>query len=821
MNPYNPATQFEQWLAWEKANSGGAPPPPPATPPPAPTNNATLPGTSNVPPKPGVSGGGSTTNYQAQNVANERAIQLATGKYIENPPPNYVLINNGSKAIGPGGAAYAWDNTSNLWYPTFSTKAEQNAAVVARGQQNTQQQNVGLRNAIATSAQPAEQRTGQAIANSAGMMGTLYPDQGPRLPGFEMFNRPGLGIQSEGRRTLRDSGELNTINAYLNRGQIQFGPGIRGAGQTGNNIVFQGGGQNSRIDPQLLFPNVSVSVPDTYVKGQGNTGDFNRAYDVPFNIGPGGASLMNIGGSNVQVQSADKGTGFGFALNAMPYANIGTAYARDLSDDPALQAGQTLSLLAAQNQYGSNAQDILTAANRAQYSGNTPAMAGPWTGNGAASQGQVFAAGQAMPQDVLAELVAQREEEEGTPGMARGGMVVAMPRRARSSGRPLGFASGGTVTYKNTGTGVTSQFPSGTSLPGWEVVNETPTTPEPAPAPAPTGPTSSYNPGPPPTSEPEPDPLGDFNALDAGLLDPFIRAQEQANARDRNRNASLYQWRLAGREAPSAVDVPLGYDTSRQAPSGQYYSQTKALNDRINAVTSAREDLRATGASGISPAAVNARIAELKQSAGYLADLQDAEQKLVSLGGPPDPQAILNMQQNILGLSTSIANLGNPDPFANPSEFAVQEQWKAALAEQKAALAEAEQHANAYQQALNTKQNLYAASGLTPAQVNQQLGAYAANLAALQQQLQQATAAQGLRQKVYNLTVGSPLPGFKNGGTVTAGKKSMVTPERIWGVGDSGEVYFQVGEPRTPGGPPAPERLTITPLPMGRRKVAA
>ena len=68
------------------------------------------------------------------------------------------------------------------------------------------------------------------------------------------------------------------------------------------------------------------------------------------------------------------------------------------------------------------------------------------------------------------------------------------------------------------------------------------------------------------------------------------------------------------------------------------------------------------------------------------------------------------------------------------------------------------------------------------------------------------------------------LMGFKKGG-------SMVTPERIIGIGaDSGKPYFQVGEPRYKGGRNAPERLDfpapnkmkVTPLPMGRgrKKVA-
>ncbi len=42
----------------------------------------------------------------------------------------------------------------------------------------------------------------------------------------------------------------------------------------------------------------------------------------------------------MQINSADKGTGYGFALNAMPSSNVGAATARNLSEDPASQAAQ-------------------------------------------------------------------------------------------------------------------------------------------------------------------------------------------------------------------------------------------------------------------------------------------------------------------------------------------------------------------------------------------------------------------------------------------------------------------------------------------------
>ncbi len=223
---------------------------------------------------------------------------------------------------------------------------------------------------------------------------SLPSTAGPQIQGWDAFIHPG-GLSSEGRQTL--GGVSTGLNSMVAGRQgsatplFPVSPGFRqGPGQLGNNINFvtTQPGSNS-LQPQNLFGETSVSVPGTYVSGQGNVGASNRGYSVPFNIGPNGAGLMNIGGNNVQIQSADRGTGYGYVLNAMPHSNVGALTGRDLSDDPARQAAQILMLNSAiaQGRMGD-----LMAVNPNQFGGNPAGTGnGPWSGNGGMGQNQFWA----------------------------------------------------------------------------------------------------------------------------------------------------------------------------------------------------------------------------------------------------------------------------------------------------------------------------------------------------------------------------------------------------------------------------------------------
>lgn len=959
-NPFNPATQFDQWLGWEKTNAGGSAPaaakPPAAAPTPPPVTNTPgvkLPGTAPTPPtstytpKPQV-------NYAQQNADQKAALQLAGGG-LRQMPGNAARVDPGGTRYIYNGVVYTKDPTTSVFTTNGYTpsKADTQSALQQRAAANTQQQNVGLKNAIATSALPPEQRAGTtAIANSAGMMGTLGTNQGVTLPGMGEFNVPGAGFAQEGRHTLYDSGELNTLHANQDNGpQIQFGPGQRN-GRTGNAIVFgnsrEGGGYDSRVAPQMLFDNVRVSVPDSYVKGAGNVNDANRAYEVPFNIGPGGASSMSIGGSNVQLNSADKGTGYGFAITPQtPSArfaatDVGAATGRQLSSDPALNAAQTLALNTAINQMGGGTGAItaLTAPNAAQYSGNPAQGQGTWFAGAAPGP-------QATPiVDALTALLDQKDAEGGGGGgggnygsgegysgasYAKGGSVIMLPRTARAS-RPLGFASGGSVTAPNDATnnlslsygtptipndpGVTSVA----STPGINVFNDpnaaagqdasnSPPPPDPYagggytgggytggnggifnPPPTPTDPTPTTAPPttttPPttPTTPTPPDPLGNFNALDPNLLNPYLQSQIQENARQRLRDATNYQWKMAGVNTPTGLDVPIDYEGNAPLPSGQYYSKTKALNDRINGVTATQDQIRSLTGTGKSAQDINTAIATIKGQMGPLGDIADTKAKLTALGGPIDTTSLSDTlamwDQNIGPVKQAIDAAAAAGQPANPSLLAQLAAYEESVAPLKASLSSALSHNANYQSLTSSLNNLIGATGLTPEQVTSQVGAYQTQLDTLNTQLGNLNKAADLRQKVYNLTKGSGLPGFSKGGwikTATSnahgqfaakakaagmstkayagqhlhdtgtlgkqarlaktlmgfkdggivmpkpkGKKSMVTPEEIVGIGrQSGKPYFRVGEPRRPGGPPAPEKLTITPLPMRKRKKVA
>lgn len=337
----------------------------------------------------GGGGGGTTnnsTNYTAKNIADRTTALLATGNYVRDLPAGFTLLPGGSKAIGPNNTAMQKDNQTNLWSPSFVTTADRQAGIAgARGQATAPGATLPL--APMTNLSP-EARQFAGLAQFAGPGGALEQRGGAVIPGFGAFTQPGIGIPSEGRQTLYTGNGLNTMytGGQGSTQQIPIAPGFRGPGQVGNSISFASGASGGgRVEPQSVFSSVPLSVPGTYVQGQGNVGAANQAYSVPFNIGPNGAALANIGGSNVQLNSPDKGVGFGFALNAPPESNFFSATHREGSRDPATQAIQTLQLIGALNTPGGFA--ALNAVNPNQYGGFHAGTGNPLiSGNGGTGQ---------------------------------------------------------------------------------------------------------------------------------------------------------------------------------------------------------------------------------------------------------------------------------------------------------------------------------------------------------------------------------------------------------------------------------------------------
>ncbi len=175
----------------------------------------------------------------------------------------------------------------------------------------------GLTPAPAASTLTPEARQFAGLGN-LGLGTTVNNTGGPIVPtvgglNADMFRQPGIGLPTEGRNYI--GGVQNDLNTLLtgrqgSLSQIPITPGFRGPGDVGNSISFASGASGGgRAEPAGVFGPTSVSVPDSYARGVGNAGDANRAYQVGFNIGPTGAGLMNVGGSNVQINSADRGTG--------------------------------------------------------------------------------------------------------------------------------------------------------------------------------------------------------------------------------------------------------------------------------------------------------------------------------------------------------------------------------------------------------------------------------------------------------------------------------------------------------------------------------
>lgn len=342
----------------------------------------------------GTSGGGTNVNYQQQGVDNKTAIQQSQGAMASLPPRAFEYAPGRAywqPAGSLAGSVLQKDPSTGLWVTSgFPVSSADKAAVmqgiraeIAAGRWNGTAPVAGGTPTTTTSSQ-------SPYAGLAGAPGTLTNASGVNIAGLDPFRQSGIGIPQEGRRTLTDYG-LNTMQAGRQGSLTQFpvAPGFRGPGETGNAIQFANGSYGARtLEPQMVFAPAVASVPDTYVRGQGNVNDANRAYDVPFNIGSGGAGLLNIAGNNVQLQSADKGTGYGYALNAMPSSSVFALTGRNGSEDPALQAVQQLQLQAAINQYGLGA---LMATNPNQFGGYHAGTGNdPFSGNGGMAQGQFW-----------------------------------------------------------------------------------------------------------------------------------------------------------------------------------------------------------------------------------------------------------------------------------------------------------------------------------------------------------------------------------------------------------------------------------------------
>lgn len=301
-----------------------------------------------------------TQTYAQGSAADKGATQLAGG-WQPHPPQGSVPIGPGS--VMAAGITWHQDPTTLNWAPGYATtKTEATlAANVARSTGVPQGTTLGGTQTI----MPGAAQGANPMAGAPNLINSLGPSSGVTIPGLDPFVGavPG-GISSEGRHNLPygagGNTDLNTIyGGHQGSASRDFPttPGFRGEGQYGNSINFAGGGglggsggssSGGRIEPQNLLPGVQVNVPDSYVRDQGNSGDANRAYQVPFNIGPNStAGLMNVGGNNVQVNSPlvnGGSTGMGYALNAAPASNVFALTGRQGSADPATQAAQILQL---------------------------------------------------------------------------------------------------------------------------------------------------------------------------------------------------------------------------------------------------------------------------------------------------------------------------------------------------------------------------------------------------------------------------------------------------------------------------------------------
>ncbi len=341
--------------------------------------------------------GGANTNYAEKSLQDK----IATLTGLPGVATKEGLLSQGARALGgnylvlPNGDKYSLRNDGTGLYGAFGRVSATEARQLASQQMAA---NVsGNRTPEASNLTP-EARPYAGLGGLNGLGGTLEARNGPVIAGLDNFRQPGIGIPSEGRQNISGVERgLNTMTAGRQGSLTQFpvAPGFRREGDVGNSINFASGNTaTGTLEPQMTFAPTSVNVPGTYVYGQGNTGAANAAYSVPFNIGTGGAGLMNIGGTNVQLNSADRGTGYGYALNAMPASSVFAATGRNPSEDPASQAAQTLMLNSALAQFGGGpgALAMINAANGNQFSGYHAGTGnGFFSGNGGSGQGTYWA----------------------------------------------------------------------------------------------------------------------------------------------------------------------------------------------------------------------------------------------------------------------------------------------------------------------------------------------------------------------------------------------------------------------------------------------
>ncbi len=354
-------------------------------------NGVTLPGTG------GSTGGGGTKPAPAptQTYLQQRTAETTGQPGIKTlaelqATPGAHYINSGKIGLSDGSTYNLKGDGTGLWGQGYSmTKAEQGqyragapvgAPAAAQGTQTTM---------------PPGQSVVSPGQPQPAVFGSLQPFNGVNIPGWDAYSRPiDMGISDVGRQQLVDRNGLNQIMAGRQGSATQFpvAPGMRSEGQVGNSINFAGtgsvggNGQLARtLEPANLFGPAVANVPGTYVQGQGNINDSNRMFELPFNITPTGANMAQIAGNNVQVQGAPgSGVGYGFALNAMPASSVGAYTGRDLSNDPALQAVQTLMLNSAIAR-----GDNIMGVHPQQFGGN-PAGSSPYYGGGAQPQGNIF-----------------------------------------------------------------------------------------------------------------------------------------------------------------------------------------------------------------------------------------------------------------------------------------------------------------------------------------------------------------------------------------------------------------------------------------------
>lgn len=608
---------------------------------------------------------GAGVNYAAQARPGDQtkdALLAAGGKLLGNNTiimPNFDKYSAGTNGyFGPFGRASNADLTA-LFAQVRAGGGETKPGTPGTPPSTTQTLTSGM--ADRTSLAPGI--AGTAPLSGVPGAGFLGANAGPIIPGMDAYRQAGLGIPSEGRQTIGGvSNGLNTMTAGRQGSATQtpVAPGFRREGDVGNSIAFASGNTSpGTLEPQMTFAPTSVSVPGTYVYGQGNTGAANQAYALPFNIGQGGAALANVGGNNVQINSADKSSGTGYVLNAMPASNVFALTGRNGSEDPASQAMQIAMMNAAIGQYGLGG---VNAANPNQFGGNHAGTGnGLFSGNGGMGQGTFFQGYSPDPNVGRTDLGAwifgggggggYGDYSVDSRGMASGGLVtLGVPRRPlvgapdgpKSMVTPEPIIGIGAITgiprlivgEDGTGDGVPDQerltvgdgqmrvTPLHRPTPGFEQFDaggtiytggpgggqpNNPTAPPPDPAPEPTPPPVNgqqipidnggvYTSPIPPSVPPQlPSLIPDYNALDPNILQPWQQALNQTAAQQYARDTYEYRRRAGGLAAERGVTALPGMDTSKPLGPGMFYDFQPQITQTISDIQGRQRELAGLG----------------------------------------------------------------------------------------------------------------------------------------------------------------------------------------------------------------------------------